>query len=151
MSKDKKSGRTSFVRRHSLSLVAVSLLILWIILYTCIDPQTHLGSFFGNAIADWSGSVVIIIGTKFLVESHSAESRPVKMKSKNPTLEFLWRHSLLIFIAVTGIGWAVLFSQMDSQSKWGQVVGNIVSEWVQMGGLVFLTKGLIEKGSKESR
>jgi hypothetical protein len=36
-------------------------------------------------------------------------------------------------------------------SKWGQVIGNIVSEWVQMSGLVFLTKGLIEKGSKESK
>ncbi len=40
---------------------------------------------------------------------------------------------------------------MDSNSKWGEVVGNIVSEWVQMGGLVFLTKKLIERGSKESR
>jgi hypothetical protein len=39
---------------------------------------------------------------------------------------------------------------MNSQSKWGQVVGNIVSEWLQMGGLVFLTKRLIERGSKES-
>jgi hypothetical protein len=51
---------------------------------------------------------------------------------------------------VTGIGWAVLFWRMDPQGKWGQVVGNIVSEWLQMAGLVFLTKRLIEKGSKES-
>jgi hypothetical protein len=27
----------------------------------------------------------------------------------------------------------------------------LVSEWVQMGGLVFLTKRLVEIGSKESR
>jgi hypothetical protein len=40
---------------------------------------------------------------------------------------------------------------MNPQDKWGQVVGNIVSEWLQMAGLVYLTKGLIERGSKESR
>jgi hypothetical protein len=39
----------------------------------------------------------------------------------------------------------------DPQTKWGQVVGNIVSEWGQMAGLVFLTKKLVERGSKESR
>jgi hypothetical protein len=32
-----------------------------------------------------------------------------------------------------------------------KLIGKIVSEWVQMGGLVFLTKRLVEKGSKESR
>jgi hypothetical protein len=38
---------------------------------------------------------------------------------------------------------------MDPESKWGQVVGNLVSEWTQMAGLVFLTKKLMEVGSKE--
>ena len=52
---------------------------------------------------------------------------------------------------ITGIGWTFLFLLMNPESKWGQVVGNIVSEWVQMAGLVFLTKRLIEIGSKESR
>ena len=94
--------------------------------------------------------MIIILGTKYLLEFHSAESRRVKGHLLNPVLDFLWRHSLLIFIGLTGIGWAVLFWKMDAQGKWGQVVGNIVSEWVQMGGLVFLTKRLIEKGSKES-
>ena len=56
----------------------------------------------------------------------------------------------ILFIIVTGIGWAVLFWQMKPQDKWGQVVGNIVSEWVQMAGLVFLTKRLVEVHSKES-
>ena len=142
--------RRSFFHRHSLSIVAIGLLTLWIVLYRYSDPATHLGSFFGNAIADWSGSVVIILGTKYLLEVRSAESRRVLGHLDNPVLDFLWRHSLLIFIILTGIGWAILFWKMDSQSKWGQVVGNIVSEWVQMGGLVFLTKRLIEKGSKES-
>ncbi|MEJ0089896.1 MAG: hypothetical protein WDM80_09150 [Limisphaerales bacterium] len=151
MIKPKPSTRRGFFHRHSLTIVAVGLLAVWIICYCYSDPATHLGSFFGNAIADWSGSVIIILGTKYLLEYHSAESRNVKGKLRNPVLDFLWRHSLLIFIGLTGMGWAVLFWKMDVQSKWGEVVGNIVSEWVQMGGLVFLTKGLIERGSKESR
>ncbi|MEI9864447.1 MAG: hypothetical protein WDN00_07810 [Limisphaerales bacterium] len=150
MTKPKPSPRRGFFHRHSLTIVAVGLLALWIICYCYADPTTHLGSFFGNAIADWSGSVIIILGTKYLLEYHSAESRNVKGKLRNPVLDFLWRHSLLIFIGLTGIGWAVLFWKMDAQSKWGEVVGNIVSEWVQMGGLVFLTKKLIERGSKDS-
>jgi hypothetical protein len=142
--------RRGFFYKHSLSIVSVVVLALWIVCYCYSDPSTHLGAFFGNAIADWSGSVVIILGTKYLLETQSAESRRVKGHLQNPILDFSWRHSLLIFIGVTGIGWAVLFWKMDANSKWGQVVGNIVSEWVQMGGLVFLTKRLIEKGSKES-
>jgi hypothetical protein len=143
--------RRSFLHRHSLSLVAIVLLIVWIVGYQLLDPKTHLGAFFGNAIADWSGSVVIILGTKFFYEVGSAESRPVKTKKRFAWLDFLHRHSLLLFIIVTGFGWAWLFLKMNTDSKWGQVVGNIVSEWVQMAGLVFLTKRLIEIGSKESR
>ena len=151
MTETKPRTHRRFLLRHSLTIVAVALLTLWIVLYCFADPTTHLGSFFGNAIADWSGSVVIILGTKFLQEYHSAASRRVIGRLKNPVLDFMWRHSLLIFLGVTGLGLAVLFWKMDANSKWGQVVGNIVSEWVQMGGLVFLTKRLIERGSKESR
>jgi hypothetical protein len=150
MAKTHRSRRDEFFYHHSLSLVAIALLIVWIICYVYSNPNTHLGSFFGNAIADWSGSVILIIGTKYLLEFHSAESRRVKGKLHNRILDFLWRHSLLIFIILTGIGWTILFRRMDAQSKWGQVVGNLVSEWGQMGGLVFLTKRLVEKGSKES-
>lgn len=146
----KSHQRRGFFYHHSLTIVAVGLLTLWIALYSYGDPATHLGSFVGNAIADWSGSVVIILGTKYLLEWHSAESRPVHGRLKNPLLNFLRDHSLLLFLGLTGIGWAVLFWKMDPQGKWGQVVGNIVSEWVQMAGLVFLTKRLLEKGSKES-
>jgi hypothetical protein len=148
--KTKPHKRRGLFRQHSLSFVAIGLLTLWIVLYYYSDPRTHFGSFYGNAIADWSGSVIIILGTKYLLEFHSAQSRCVKGQLHNPALDFLWRHSLLIFIILTGIGWAILFWKMDAQGKWGQVIGNIVSEWVQMGGLVFLTKGLIEKGSKDS-
>ncbi len=150
MSKDSSRRKESFLKEHSLSLVSVALLALWIIGYRMLDPKTHLGAFCGNAIADWSGSVVIIVGTKFLYEIGSAESRPMRGRNNNHWLEFLRCHSLLIFLGVTGVGWLVLYLRMNPEDKWGQVVGNILSEWGQMAGLVFLTKRLLERGSKES-
>ena len=111
--------KSSFLYRHSLSLVAVGLLIVWTIGYRSFDPKTHLGAFFGNAIADWSGSVVIILGTKFLYEVGSAESRPVRGKERSPWLTTLRQHSLLIFIVVTGVGWTILFLRMNVDSKMG--------------------------------
>jgi hypothetical protein len=146
-----RTKSTKWFRQHSLSIVAVLLLGIWIIAYRLSDPTTHLGAFFGNAIADWSGSVVIILGTKFLYEVGSAESRKPKNRKANRWLEMLYEHSLLIFLAVTGVGWLALYLRLNPGDKWGQVVGNIVSEWLQMAGLVFLTKRLIERGSKESR
>ena len=139
------------MHEHSLSIVSVLLLLAWIVGYSCSSPGSHLGAFFGNSIADWSGSVVIILGTKFLYEIGSAESRPLRNRKSNWCLELLYEHSLLIFLAVSGIGWLLVYLRMNPEDKWGQVVGNIVSEWLQMAGLVFLTKRLIERGSKESR
>jgi hypothetical protein len=55
-----------------------------------------------------------------------------------------------MFLVVTGIGWIALYTSMDSEAKWGQVVGNIASEWTQIFGLVLLTKRLIEQHSKEA-
>ena len=57
--------KRSWVRPHSLTLVAGSLLLLWLVGYVWLDPKSHLGSFCGNAIADWNGSVVLILGTRF--------------------------------------------------------------------------------------
>jgi hypothetical protein len=139
------ADKSSFLREHSLSIASVAILILWIILYIPSDPSTHLGSFFGNAIADWSGVVVTVLATKFLFEKGSAESRPCPA---NATGRFR-QHSLSIFLLITGVGWVLLFRAMDSEAKWGQVVGNIVSEWTQIFGLVLLTKRLIERNSKE--
>ena len=65
-------------------------------------------------------------------------------------MEFLREHSLTIFLVITGIAWAVAFAGMKPNSKWGQVVGNIVSEWTQILGLVLMTKRLMEVGSKET-
>jgi hypothetical protein len=63
-------------------------------------------------------------------------------------LELLREHSLTLVLVITGVGWVIAFAAMDPGSKWGQVVGNIVSEWTQILGLVLLTKRLIEIGSK---
>lgn len=146
-----KRGRVaSFFHAHGLSIAAVGIFLLWLILYCFADPKSHIGAFFGNAVADWSGSVVIILGTKYLIERGSSESKQ-RPPPRAGIAGLLYEHSLLIFLFVTGIVWAVLFWRSDPDSKWGQVAGNVLSEWVQMAGLVFLTKALIERGSKESK
>jgi peptidoglycan/LPS O-acetylase OafA/YrhL len=145
-----KGNAKQFLRKHSLSLSALGIVILLVVLYSSADPSTHLGSFFGNAIADWTGVFVTILMTKHLYEKGSAESKQPKGILPSAVMEFLREHSLSIFLLITGIAWVVAFRAMDAESKWGQVVGNIVSEWTQIFGLVVLTKRLIEVGSKES-
>ena len=140
-------GAANFLRFHSLSLVTLGILLLWICLYVVSDPNHHAGAFFGNAIADWSGTLVLIIATKYFFEKGSGESRPVPRRFRG----FVLKHSLSIFLVVTGLGWFALYANMDSNSKWGQVVGNLTSSWVQALGLVLLTKRLLERGSKESK
>jgi hypothetical protein len=146
-----KTHRRSFWHRHSLSIVSGSILLLWIILYSLSDPSTHLGAFFGNAIADWTGLLVTVLATKFMYEKGSAESFKPPHRLFRPIWEKLVEHSLSIFLLITGLGWIALFAASDTDSKWGQVTGNIVSEWTQIFGLVILTKKLIETHSKESR
>lgn len=143
--------KKTFVREHSLSLASGGIVTLWIVMYIVSDPNTHWGSFFGNAIADWSGVLVTVLATKCFYEKGSAESRNLPRRFLAPLPEKLREHSLTIFLVITGIGWVVAFAKMNPQAKWGQVVGNIVSEWTQIFGLVILTKKLIEKHSKESK
>ena len=146
----RKTKNQTFFERHGLTIVTASILLLWIVLYTVSDEKRHIGSFFGNAIADWTGVVVMVLATKHLYERGSSESNEPKRKLPNRMLEALREHSLTVFLLITGIGWVLLYAHTDSESKWGQVVGNIVSEWTQILGLVLLTKKLVEAGSKES-
>ena len=139
-----------FLHEHSLSLAAVAILATWIVMYVQSDYLTRSGSFFGNAVADWSGTLFLVIATKYFFEVGSAESRRVPSHPRNPVIDFLVCHSLTIFLVVTGVGWWLLYRSQDPQSKWGQVTGNVLSEWVQMIGIVFLTKRLLESHSKES-
>ena len=141
----------TFLRKHSLSLALLAVVLALVALYRWSNPSTHIGSFFGNAIADWTGVFVTVVMTKFLYEKGSAESKQPKGIFPSAVLEFLREHSLTIFLAITGIGWVIAFRAMDPGSKWGQVVGNIVSEWTQILGLVLMTKRLMEVGSKETK
>jgi hypothetical protein len=140
-----------FFKQHSLSITSIAILLIWVVLYARANPATHLGSFFGNAIADWTGVVVTVIATKYFYEVGSAESRQPRSRLQGRLGESLRDHSLTVFLLITLTGWTVLYLKMDSEAKWGQVVGNIVSEWIQLLGLVLLTKRLIESKSKESR
>jgi hypothetical protein len=136
------------LRRHSLSLAALAVVVLLIVLYRRSNPDTHMGAFFGNAIADWTGVLITVVMTKHFYEKGSAESKQPKGKVRSAAGEWLREHSLTLFLLVTGIAWVVAFKAMEPNSKWGQVVGNLVSEWTQILGLVLMTKRLMEVGSK---
>jgi hypothetical protein len=148
--KTKSSRKSGFLARHSLSIACVAVLILWIVLYVVSDPKTHWGSFFGNAIADWSGVVVTVLATKYLYERGSAESRKPPLNLRGTVWQTITDHSLTLFLLATGVCWVAVYKHADPDSKWGQVAGNIVSEWTQILALVILTKRLIETHSKES-
>jgi hypothetical protein len=151
MTSRKTRGKESFLdllHAHSLSLAAVAILATWTMLYARSNPETRSGEFFGNSVADWSGTLFLVLGTKYVYETGSAESRIVPRRFRN---HFLFRHSLTILLIGTGAIWLAVYRSQDPSSKWGHVVGNILSEWVQMIGIVFLTKRLVERGSKESR
>ena len=139
----------AFLRRHGLSLTVGLIVLTWLGLYLRSDPETHLGAFFGNATADWLGTFVIVVATKYLHEIGSAESRPPHPSSRGPMARFIVDHSLTIVLVATGAIWAAAYARMDVKDKAAEVVGNIVSEWTQILGLVVMTKYLAEKGSKE--
>jgi hypothetical protein len=151
MNRTQALHRKRFLKHHTLSLAAIGILVLWVALYVYADPKTHWGSFFGNAIADWTGVVVTVIATKYFYEIGSAESRQPVRRFRNRLLETARDHSLSILLLLTGVGWLLLYLKMDCEGKWGQVIGNIVSEWTQLLGLVLMTKKLIEEKSKESK
>jgi len=63
----------SFLREHSLSLSSAAIILALVFLYSGANPSTHLGSFFGNAIADWSGVLVTVLATKYFYEVGSGK------------------------------------------------------------------------------
>ena len=139
----------SFLQQHSLSLIVGLVLAVWLVLYWRANPNTHLGAFYGNAIADWTGSLLLVVITKFFFEKGSKESRQPRMRGHSKIRHVLQRHSLSIVLVVSGVAWAIAYARMDPGGKAGQVVGNIVSEWLQVLGLVVITKYAGEVGSKE--
>ena len=145
------TARRSWIFKHSLTIVSVAILAAWITLYSRSDPATHAGAFFGNAVADWTGLVVMVLGTKYLYERGSAESRKPRGVLPKRWETLLRDHSLTLFLLLSGGIWTAAYIHMDAQGRWGQVVGNIVSEWTQVLGIVLMTKRLVEHGSKDSK
>ena len=123
----------------------------WLLLYKYGDAESHLGAFYGNALADWLGTFLLVIATKYFYEVGSPESRPPHPRDRGPVARFLIDHSLTILLIVTGAAWVFAYARLEPNGKSGQVVGNIVSEWTQILGIVVMTKYMRERGSKESR
>lgn len=114
----RKRSQQSFLIRHSLTLVVSFIWLLWV--------------FFGNSIADWLGTLAIVIFTKYLHEEGSAESNPPRPKHRSVIVHFLDVHSLTLAIMATGAIWIYAFARSDPGGKVGEVLGNIVSEWGQL-------------------
>jgi hypothetical protein len=145
-----RRGLTEFIHEHALSLIVGGIVLTLLMLYRRADHSTHLGAFYGNAIADWLGTFVFVFATKYLFEIGSGESRrPPQIHQR--VVRFLVCHSLTIGLVITGAAWIALFARSDVDSKWGSVVGNIVSEWGQVLGLVLITKYATEYKSKEGK
>lgn len=140
-----------FFSNHGLTIGACTILALWIVLYSVSNQNSHWGAFFGNAIADWSGVVLLVIGTKIFMERGSKETKRQEDPRHSGIRRFIDEHSFSIFVILTLVAWIAVFNHQDPNAKWGQVVGNLVSEWTQALGLIFLTKRLRERGSEESK
>src|ERR1051326_3685988 len=93
----------AWFHEHSLSVAIGSVTIALLVLEWRADPATHLGSFYGNAAADWLGSLVTVVATKFWFERGSSESRvPSVLRGKVPKL--LHEHSLTVVLGVARVG-----------------------------------------------
>ena len=110
-------SRISFWGRHSLTITAAAILILWLGLYIPSNPESHIGSLLGNAIADWTGVLITVIATKYFYEIGSHESKKPRREYQNRVMEMLHEHSLTIFLILTGIGWIIIYSKFISCSK----------------------------------
>jgi hypothetical protein len=151
MPRTRRRAPRSFLREHSLSLTLAGILIFLLLMYRGSDPSTHLGALYGNAIADWLGVFVFVIATKYFFEIGSGESKRPSRRFHQRVFRLLIDHSLTIALALTGAAWVVVYVRSDVDSKWGQVIGNIVSDWTQLLGLVIITKYARESGSKEGQ
>lgn len=140
-----------FLKRHSLSVACAALLALWLSLYSQANPATHWGSFFGNASADWTGVVLTLLATKYLYERAPRKKPAPSANTSEHIQHFIADHKLTLFLLLTGVAWITLYASLDSESKYGQLVGNIVSEWTQILGFVLLTKRFMERSARKQK
>lgn len=137
-----------FLQEHSLSLPTLGVVILWITLYRVSDPSTHPGSSSGchcgldRSVDDGCHDQAPI--RKGIAREQAAEGQSTIACDGIPPRAFT------NFVSCgDGRRLGICVQSMNPDSKWGQVVGNIVLEWTQVLGLVLMTKRLIEVGSKE--
>lgn len=141
----------SFLTRHSLSIAAGAVVVLFLILYIATNPSTHAGAFFGNAIADWAGLLATVLATKHLTERKERRKLPPGSRLSERLLHLARNHSLTVFLVLSGLAWLTLYLRMNVDSKWGQVAGSLVSEWTQTLGLVLMSKRFIERHAPDNR
>lgn len=132
MSRKRQTEPTPFLREHSLSLTLSGLLAFLIVMYARSDPSTHVGAFYGNAIADWLGVLLFVVATKYFFETGSGESRKPVSHLHTRVARILQEHSLTIVLMLTGAAWIAVYAKSEVDSKSGQVIGNIVSAWAQV-------------------
>src|SRR3569832_1490934 len=97
--------KAGFLKHHALSLTTIGIVLSWLTLYVYTDPKTHRGSFFGNAIADWTGVLATVIATKYFYEVGSAENKQPRRHWRSRNHETIRELSLTIFLGLTGAGW----------------------------------------------
>jgi hypothetical protein len=149
MPRRRRVSAAGFLQQHSLSLAVAAIVFVWLWLYRISDPDTHLGAFYGNAVADWLGMLVFIVVTKYFFEIGSKESRHPNPRFHQRVGRFLVMHSLTLVLLLTGLIWVAVYARSDVDGKAGEVIGNVVSEWTQILGLVVITKYARETKSKE--
>ena len=119
MTSGNRHPRSSGLKKHSLGLAVGSIVAVWFVLYVRGDPSTHSGAFYGNALADWLGSFMIVITTKYFYELGSPESRQPHPRTGSRLTRFVIDHSLTIVLIVTGASWAALLSGIGSARQNG--------------------------------
>ena len=130
--------RKSFLHRHSLSLVTAFVLCTWITLYIRFNPSTH-----------WAPSSATQSPTGLAFSSQSSPrsicSRSVRWRAGCPPPWLRpvahWR-ILVEHLSGDHRCWVDMAVRQIDPNSWGQVAGNIVSEWTQIFGMVWLTKKL---------
>ena len=83
--------RRSFLHQHSLSLTILAILGFLLVINVRADPlNTHMGAFFGNAIADWMGTLVFVVATNNSSKWAPARAAGRRSASTSGLAAFCW-------------------------------------------------------------
>jgi len=73
-----------------------------------------------------------VVATKYFFEVGSGASKASASHLRVRIGRFLVKHSLTLVLLVTGGACVAVYARSDADSKAGQVIGNIVSDWTQV-------------------